>query len=131
MPGGGWQVAKAATQCVGNHIVVVPTDSDPNLFFPDLDMDLTGKSWVRLGVSARYPTFTDARIAQWFWQTGSDTTWSEDRVQNYNVDATSTRLVYWTYLRVDDIGKRLNSLRLDPVNGDLTTQLFWISLDLK
>jgi hypothetical protein len=130
-PPTGWWPSNLTPQCSTNYATLNPTTPDPALVFPSLNIDLTGKTWVRLGVSARYPTFTGTRLGQWFWQTGSDTAWSEDRSQTYYLDATHTRLVYWTYLRVDDIGAHLHTLRFDPINDTLPTDLFWITLDVK
>ena len=127
----GWHPNNVTTECQTTVLAVLPTTTDPSLLFTGLDVDLTGKRWVRLGVSVRYPTLNDARVAEWFWQADNDTTWSADKSRRFFLDTTGSQRVYWTYLRASDIGSRLTALRFDPVNDNLNAQLAWISLDVK
>jgi hypothetical protein len=127
----GWEAVHATTQCTGTYLAFRANTVDPNLLLPKLDIDLTGKSWLRLGVSARYPTVSDSKLGEWFWQADRSTSWTEDKSRIYYLDTTKSWRVYWTYIRVQDLGTNLAALRFDPVNDQLNTQLEWISIDLK
>jgi len=123
--------SNAFTQCSGTDIVVSATTGDPAILLPGLNIDLTNKNWVRLGVSALYPGVNSPRLAQWFWQADGSNGWSEDKSRTYFLDTTQSSIVYWTYLRVADLGKRLDALRFDPVNDKEDAHIAWISLDVK
>ncbi len=127
----GWQAVNATTQCAGTYLAVRASTNDPSLLLPNLNIDLTGKSWLRLGVSARYPTVSDPKLGEWFWQAGGSTAWTQDKSRTYFLDTTKSWRVYWTYIRAHDLGTNLAALRLDPMNDQLNTQLGWISIDVK
>jgi hypothetical protein len=127
----GWQAVNATTQCSGTYLAFRASTNDPSLLLPNLNIDLTGKSWLRLGVSARYPTVSDSKLGEWFWQAGGSTAWTQDKSRTYFLDTTKSWRVYWTYIRAHDLGTNLAALRLDPVNDQLNTQLGWISIDVK
>ncbi len=127
----GWQAVHATTQCSGTYLAFRASTIDPSLVLPKLDIDLTGKSWLRLGVSARYPTVSDSRLGEWFWQADSGNSWTQDKSRLYYLDTTKSWRVYWTYIRVQDLGTNLAALRFDPVNDQLNTQLGWITIDVK
>jgi hypothetical protein len=127
----GWQAVNANTQCSGTYLAFRASTNDPGLLLPTLNVDLTGKSWLRLGVSARYPTVSDAKLGEWFWQANGSAAWTQDKSRIYFLDTTKSWRTYWTYIRAQDLGTTLAALRLDPVNDQLNTQLGWISLDAK
>ena len=127
----GWQAVHATTQCSGTYLAFRANTIDPTLLLPGLDIDLTGKSWLRLGVSARYPTVSDSKLGEWFWQADRSASWTQDKSRIYYLDTTKSWRVYWTYIRVQDLGTNLAALRFDPVNDQLNTQLGWITIDVK
>jgi len=130
MPG-GWQANSASAQCAGSYLDIRASTNDSNLLLPDLNLDLTGKSWVRLGVSARYPTLDTPKLGEWFWQADGNGAWLQSNSRSYFLDTTQSWRTYWTFINVQDLGSHLTALRFDPVNDRLNTQLAWISVDAK
>jgi hypothetical protein len=130
MPG-GWQVDHATAECAGTYLDVKASTIDPNLLLTGLNIDLTGKSWLRLGVRARYLAHDAPKLGELFWETDGSDTWLQNNSRSYFLDSTGSGRVYWTFIPVKDLGTRLNALRVDPVNDKLDSRLSWISIDVK
>jgi hypothetical protein len=130
MPG-SWQADHAVTACEGKYLDVRAGTIDPNLLLPDLNIDLTGKSWLRLGVSARNPSLTTSKLGEWFWEVEGNATWLQADSRQYFLDSSGSERVYWTFIPVQALGSRLTALRFDPINDQIDTELWWISIDVK
>lgn len=124
----GWQLVNTATECRPGYTAFISRTSDGYMLSPRLDIDLSHTRWLRLGVSARYPTVKGGELGEWFWSADDSTTWIQKKSYHYLLDATQSQRVYWTYIKVEDIGKRLDRVRFDPVNDKLNVQIEWISL---
>lgn len=125
----GWEPVNTLSECTGTRQRLTANNNDPSIILPGLNIPLAGTSWVRLGVSVRYPALTtEGQIAEWFWKSDGKSEWSEDQRQGYQLATTGDTLTYWTYIRTADIGSNLDSLRFDPVNAQTDTELAWISI---
>jgi hypothetical protein len=130
MPG-DWQADHAVAECAGKYLDVKASTIDPNLLLTGLNIDLTGKSWLRLGVSAKYQALDALKRGEWFWEADSSNTWLQANSRSYILDSTGSERVYWTFIRVQDLGSRLSALRFDPINDGLDSRLSWISVDIR
>ncbi len=126
-PPAGWQAANAAAECAQTYLDFAPTNNDPTMILPDLDLDLASARWLRIGVAVRYDPSTTPHLAEWYW-TGADKQLSEQNSTRYYLSNDAQWQVYWTFVRADRIGPTLGNLRFDPANDKVNAQISWIAI---
>ncbi|MBF6612148.1 MAG: hypothetical protein IVW55_03380 [Chloroflexi bacterium] len=129
-----WQVTQAQSGCeVGKGLLLSPASDDPqmaNLTFATTP-DQGGARFVRLRASVQYaPASPDvAQTLQWFWA-NSQGSWSEDSSSKLQIKGDGQPHVYWAFIPLAAVGKRLAKLRFDPINSQTIAQVRWIAVDL-
>jgi hypothetical protein len=125
----GWTASNAETECISEGLAFRPTTSDGRMETAGLGIDLEGVRWVRVAAALRYPTGTEeGMLGEWFWGAEGQSGWSQERGRSFHAASGREWRVYWTYLPAWEIGPRLESLRLDPLNGEQQALIGWIAL---
>lgn len=123
----GWQTTNLDAACDQGALVITPTNSDPNMLAPDVDLDTAGAKWVRIGVAARYYITGAPHLAEWYW-TGPDKQLSEQNSTRSYISNHGEWQVYWTFVKAEKVGATLGSLRFDPVNDKVNAAIGWIAV---
>lgn len=133
-----WQAENATFNCApaesqtspGAYAVLEPSSPDPKLLSQGLDIDLSSARWLRLAVNAQLPSKSGLRLGEWFWRADAAPSWTQEQSKSFALDSTGSWRTYWTYIPASDLGRTLNSLRLDPVNDLLPVNIRWIAVDV-
>ena len=129
---GSWQMVNAQARCVQSEgLMLRPTNPDPQIVLPDLDVPLSADDakYVRLRVSVSYPSDVSgtAVTSQWFWRiSGND--WSADRTRLLPIRRDGKPHTYWAFLQAYEAGD-ISALRFDPANGQVEATVRWIAVD--
>ncbi|MEO5953388.1 MAG: glycosyltransferase family 39 protein [Chloroflexia bacterium] len=131
----GWQPSEADFTCASSVIsppvsatgyaLYLPKGPDAIMHTPNFDLDLDGKTWVRVGILARSEPAEKSPLASWWWQPEGS---GDLKRSNFVMGSNGNWRVYWTFVPTSQIGDHLQNLSFSLVDDQFPIDIGWISV---
>jgi hypothetical protein len=114
-----------------SYVVYEPgSANEAGLISPELQLDLSGARWLRLGVSARLPAGEQGHMGRWRWSSSEQEGWKGESKHIFSLLPSEEWAVYWTYVPAAEVGKELHTLLLDTIDEPIRLDIAWIAVDV-
>lgn len=128
-----WKVLEAESSCEPERgLTFSPVGGDPQVLGPPLSISSESDAarFVRVRASVIYPPADQPEpyISEWYWK-GSEEEWSAERSLAMPIKQDGVPHVYWTFIPAEMALQGIQSLRFDPVNGEVDATVQWIAVD--